>query len=296
MSTETTTADSGAGATAPAATPTNDAQAAQLEQQQQATTDPAAEDKAKAEAATKEEGEKKRNRTRDYINRLNGELAEERRQRAEYERRLADLERGQSRPSQQQQQRSADTGPQLEDFNFDLASWQQARDQWVIKQAQQGWSERQKQEEAQRQEQQTRATYTERVLAFADQHPDFEEAVGSIDPKFLTRELQLAIMGHANGPEIAYHLANNDEVLFNLASIRPELQAAAVDRLAARLGSASAAAVIPPAAPPAAPQKPITQAPPPAPRVGGRAVVDTPAEKLTDDQWYDKDRESRHKR
>jgi hypothetical protein len=102
-------------------------------------------------------------------------------------------------------------------------------------------------------------------------------------------------MAHENGPLIAYHLANDDEALFHIASIRPELQAAAVERLAARLSAAQQPADAPPVAI-APPIKPITQAPPPPPRVGGRAVAETPAEKLTDDDWYRADREKRRKR
>lgn len=294
MSTETTTADSGAGAPAPAATPTNDAQATQIEQQQAAAPDPAkAEADKQAEEARAGE-ERKKNRTKAYIDRINGENAELRRWKAEQEARTQTSQP--PRTTQQPSQAQAEHGPQLEDFNFDLAAWQNARDAWVIEQAGQRITQTQKKAEELRKHQETAASYQERVDAFTDTHPDFVEVVGSIDPKFLTRELQAAIMAHERGAEIAYHIATDEDALFNLASIRPELQAAAVDRLASRLGSATAAAATPPAAPPAAPQKPLTQAPPPAPKVGGRAVTETPPEKLTDDDWYQRDRAKRGKR
>jgi hypothetical protein len=292
MTTETTTADSGAGDVAPAAVapPTNDAQAALQEQQQAAKPEPTAEDKAKAEEA-KKDGDKSRNRTRDYINKLNADLAEERRARAELQRQV---EQGRhAQPRQAAQTADHDGPPRLEDFEWDLERWQRAN----IDYTRQELTKEHQQAESQRKQQTTVDTYMQRVDAFAESHPDFMEAVGLIDQRMLTPELQLAVMAHERGPEIAYHLANNDEALFNIASIRPELQAAAVERLAARLSAAPPPAVIPPAAPAfVPPPKPLTQAPPPPPRVGGRAVAETPAEKLTDDDWYRADRERRRKR
>lgn len=292
MSTETTnTAESGAGATAPAVTnPTNDAQAAQIEQQAAATPDPAKVEADKQAEDAKAGEERKRNRTKAYIDRINGENAE-------YRRRLAELEARTSAPAARTPQSTtaqADRGPQLEDFNFDSVAWQEARDAWVIEQASSRITQTTQKAEELRKQQETAASYQQQVDAFTDAHPDFSEVVGSIPPQFLTPELQAAIMAHERGAEIAYHIATDEDALFNLASIRPELQAAAVERLASRMGRATAAAAVtPPAAPPAAPQKPLTQAPPPAPQVSGRAVTETPSEKLTDDEWHDRERAKR---
>jgi hypothetical protein len=102
------------------------------------------------------------------------------------------------------------------------------------------------------------------------------------------------------GPEIAYHLGNNDDDAFQLASIQPHLAAAAVDRLAKRLLAAhEAPGIAAPAAPIPTPSRiapPVSKAPAPLPSVGGRSPVATPPEKMTDDQWYAQDREKRRKR
>lgn len=303
--TDETTAQPGAGAAAPADTsnaaqqpakpaPRNDAEAAQQEAQAAAQQPTDAEKAAKAEADRQAEEKKKQqgNRTRDYINRINGENAEMRR-------RIAELEAGgqhQQRSTQPPQQQRQQGAPKLEDYNYDFAAWSEANSAYQRRE----WAKEQQQAATVRQQQETQARYDERANAFADQHPDFFEAVGSIDPQFLTAELQAAVIGHEKGPEIAYHLANNEDELWSLASIRAELLPAAIGRLAARLGAAP---------PPAAnqqqaalaptqqqPNKPISNAPPPPPSVSGRSPTDIPPEKLTDDEWYRRDAEKRRKR
>lgn len=265
------------------APPRNDAEAAQQEatNQQQAGD---AEKAAKAEAEKADEG--KRNRTREYIQRINGENADMRR-------RLAELERAQS-STPNTPQRQSQGAPTLEQYNYDFTAWNEANREYLIDQAKQGWTKEQKQAETQRQQQETIQRYEQRAAEFADDHPDFVEVVGSIDPQFLTVEVQAAIMGHEMGPQIAYHLANHEDDLWQLASIRADLMPAAVARLASRLGAAPPAPVQ--ASAPTPQPKPITQAPPPPPTVAGRSPSETPAEKLTDDEWYRRDRDKRRKR
>lgn len=270
--------------------PKNDAEAAQIEQQDA---------KAKAEADEKaaktatEQDEKKRNRTKEYIQRLNSDNADMRR-------RLAELESQQNRQQQPAQQRQpqarSDAPPAIEDYNYDLAAWTEANNAYNRQQ----WTKEQQQLATQRQQQETMQRYAERANAFAEQHPDFEEVVGSIDPAFLSNDLQAEIMAHEKGAEIAYHLANNEDDLWNLASVQPHLLPHALQRLSQRLSAASNAQPQQPATPlpPQQPlqTKPISSAPKPVPTVGGRSPTEVPVEKMTDDQWYQHDRERRRKR
>jgi hypothetical protein len=175
--------------------------------------------------------------------------------------------RNPSRAKQQQQQPQADTGPTLQDFNYDLTAFQHARDQWVIEQAEKRWTASQKQQASTAREQETWATYESKAAEFADDHPDFEEVVGSIAYP-LTEAAQAAIATLPNGPEIAYHLGNNDDDAYDLARTPPHLADAAVRRLAARLGAAPPP-VIPAAQAPVPKPKPISQAPAPVPTVSG---------------------------
>ena len=223
---------------------------------------------------------KKRNRTRDYIQSLQKRASEVDTLRAE-------LEQLKSRFSEPEKKE-----PKIEDFGYDPQEYMREVAKWEAEQAQARYRETESQRaEAQRQNEAV-AAYQQRAAEFADEHEDFFEVVGSIPPELLPQELQAAIMLHPKGAEIAYQLAQNEDELFNIAGLRPELMARAIERYASRMSDAPkgepAAPVVPALA--QAPQKPITQAPAPAPRVGGRAVAETPPDKMTDDEWYRQER------
>ena len=119
------------------------------------------------------------------------------------------------------------------------------------------------------------------------EHPDYDDTINSIPAQYLPDELKLALVTHERGPELAYHLARNRSDLFDIASRRPEMMAAAVEFLASRIAAPQ---------PNVPAQIPITQAPPPTPRVSGRSPTEVPSEKLTDDEWYRRRKESARKR
>lgn len=298
MSDENTQLSPGGGEALPAAevkAPRNDAEAAQ---QAAVQPSPAADDAAKAEEAkkadeAKQAEEKKRNRTRDYIERKTREAAEARAEAAELRRQLEERER-RAAPAHHQ--------PVMADGEPDITQYTDIREYTrdLVKWEREQQTQQQTKAEQIRKEQDTLSTYQQKVYAFADEHPDFFEAVGSIDTQLLPAELQAAVMAHELGPQIAYHLANDEDALFNLASIRAEFMPAAVARLASRLSAAPASTAAAPPAPaaaaPALAAKPISQAPPPVPQVGGRAPATPSPEKMTDDDWYKRDRELRRKR
>lgn len=261
----------------PANPPTNDAEAAQL--------DDARTDAANAEPAAdeKQAEEKKRNRTREYIKRLSGENAEMRR-------RLMEVESRQRQEAQRQQPGAGE--PRLEDFGFDVTEYAKA----YAQRERQQWEQEQQQSAQLRQFEESARTYDERAAAFAESTPDFFEAVGSINPALLHPQLQIAVLSHERGPELAYYLANNEDELFQLSSMRPELMPMAVDRLSSRLGAQRRADSQSQQQTPPAFSKQISKAPPPMPMVSGRSATETPSEKMTDDEWYRRDLERRRKR
>lgn len=268
----------------PATVPKSDAEAAQ---QQAESTKP---DDAAKKAET-DKAERTKNRTSEYIAKIN-------RERAELAAKVARLEsQGTTTASQASQ---TDKEPSLDDFDFDVASFNKAHAKWAVADAVRQQNESAKQADEGKHQQEVVAKYEERLATFADEHPDFQVIVGSI-PYQLCDALQAAIMAHERGPEIAYHLGNNDDDAFAMASVQPSLAAAAVDRLAKRLSAAPAKTesdqpVNQLAQAPAIPPKPITRAPQPTPTVSGRAASETPSEKLTDDEWYRRDVERRRKR
>lgn len=288
--TDETTPTQGGGEALPSAAPTstpaprNDAEAAA----QQATQSAPETDAQKAE---RDESERKKNRTKDYIDRIN-------RERSELAAKVARLEAAQNGHQPGKSESTGEKEPTLEDFDWDMTAFNKAHTKWSVDQALSEREKSTKQAEDARKQQELVTSYNDRAATFAEDHPDFTEAVGSI-PYQLSNEIQAAIMAHERGPEIAYHLANNDDDAFNLSNVLPHVAAAAVERLAKRITAApqkpeSTAATTNQLAQPAA--KPITNAPKPPATVTGRTPTDVPAEKLTDDEWYRRDKESRRKR
>lgn len=235
-----------------------------------------------------EESEKRKNRTAAYIERIKRERNEA----------IAELTRSRqpTQPSTATKGADSDKEPTPEDFEWDLVAFNKAHAKWAVASEFKRHEETNKREESQRKQVEVATSYNDRIADFAADHPDFHEVVSTI-PYQLGDEIQAAIMAHAKGPEIAYHLGINDDDAFQLASIQPQLATAAVERIAKRIsGAPKAEETTQTAAPPVAAPKPVSQAPAPVRTVSGRAPAETPQEKLTDDQWYAKDRESRRKR
>lgn len=289
--TDENTQDLGAGEalpadTAPAAKPApkSDAEAAQAE----AETPPAPTPDPAKEAAEREATAKK-NRTKEYIARINGRNAELEREIAEIKARLPPPP---PKPAP----------PKPEDFYANPVEYTNA----VAKQAEQAAFERfqteQQERATQQKQQETWTAYNQRLETFAADKPDFQEVVGSI--RFpISADVQATIAAHESGPAIAYHLGLNENDAFLLASARPEMADYVLEQIASRLNAAPDPARLPAHSqtPPALaalaqPTKPISQAPPPAPRVGGRSPTEIPPEKMTDDQWYAQDVERRRQR
>lgn len=245
-------------AAAPAApVPRNDAEAAAQDAAQKT-----------AQPEAKPDAPPKRNRTGEYIHRLQSRVDDLTRQ--------LDAQRN-PKPAQ-----PATPAPTLEQANFDQTEYANARAKWEADNAVEQYKHQQQQESARHQLQEISDGYNTRITDFAAVHPDFAEKVAAI-PYVPGDAVQLAIMTHERGPEIAYAIANDDDLAFQLASIQPHLAAAAVERIAARLTAT-------PQAPPSSIQsviaRPVSKAPAPVQTVSGRTASETPPEKLTDDQWW----------
>lgn len=254
--------------------PKSDAEAA--EQEAAATPEVQASEKPKPDPAAQDKEERQRNRTTQYIERLKAEVAQ--------------LRQAIPQPAQPQAAKAAPEGePTLDKYDYDIAAFTRAHADWAVKEALSARDQEQQTRAKEAERQEALSKYEEQVQSVLDEHPDFYEVVGTINPQFLSPELEAAIIRHPQGARLAYHIATNDDDAFLLASTRPELVAAAVDRLAKRLNAPA------PAAKPAAP-KPITQAPAPPPSLAGKSSVTVPAEKLTDDEWFARERERARKR
>jgi len=238
--------------------PRNDAEAAQQEQAK-------AETEAQKKPEPKPEEKPKRNRTGEYIHRLQSRVNE-----------LTAALEAQKNPTK------APDAPTFEQSNFDPAAYAEARAQWAAQTAVDTYKQQQQQQNVQRQMQEITDGYNAKLGEFTAAHPDFAQKVQAI-PYQPSDAVQFAIMAHEKGPEIAYAIANDDDLAFQLASIQPHLAAAAVDRIASRLAAAPEA---PQPTQPVVTARPVSNAPPPVQTVSGKTPSATPPEKLTDDQWW----------
>lgn len=224
------------------------------------TAENASEAAKQAEEHEKSRLEKRRERTREHISRLTAErnaLSEE----------VARLHASQR-----------DVVPQALEPNPTDADYYEKLTDWKIEQRIRAERDKMEQERAAVQQQSVLNDYNRKVAEFAQDHDDFAEVVGSLPQDLLTADVYAAIIGHPRGPEIAYHIANNEDDAFLLASVNPHAAKVAVDRIAKRLAA------------PQKPTNPISRTPEPLATVGGRAPVEVPDEKLTADQWYERRR------
>lgn len=123
---------------------------------------------------------------------------------------------------------------------------------------------------------QTITAHKEREAEFAKKVPDYFE-VAHYAP--ITESMAEIVMESDMSAELAYHLGKNRQVALNLARLTPIQQAREIGRIEAKL-----AAKPTPAA--------TSNAPPPAPRLGGAADAGTAAkpdspdsDKLSDAEW-----------
>lgn len=255
-----------------ATVPKSDAEAAVLEAA--ATPEVQESEKPKPDPVAQDKEERQRNRTTQYIERLKAEVAALRA----------------ATPQPVQQAAKAPEGePTLDKYDYDIAAFTRAHADWAVKEALSARDQEQQTRAKETERQESLHRYEEQIQAALDDYPDFYEVVGSIDPQFISPELEAAIVKHPQGARIAYHIGTNDDDAFLLASTRPEMVGAAVERLAKRLNAPAPAAI------PAAP-KPITKAPAPPPSLAGKSSVTVPPEKLTDDEWFARERERARKR
>ncbi len=239
----------------------------------------AAREQTEREEAARQET-KKKNRTTAYIERMKAENQAARQK-------LAELEAKLTQPAQPAASEPVEGEPRLAEFNYDFEAYQRAHTRWGIAQADKVREDSRRQADLSRQQQELGQTYQSRVDTFTEDHPDFVEKVMSLPP--LPWEIQAAIMGHEKGPELAYHLAQNRKELLDLSRTPANLLGDAVTDLASRLKPAPQAA-------PQTPVRVVSSAPAPTPTVSGRTAGETPPEKLTDEQWLERQKEADRQR
>lgn len=219
------------------------------------------------DAAAGDAAAEKRNHTAKYIERLQ-------RQNADLRAKLGRKPQGEN----SEQPKQAAEEPSLESCNYDMQEFIRQQAQYTARRERDEFIATAQRQADESQFAKLHASYVERANAFAQDHPDYVEAVSGLEDYGYLPIVQATIMDHARGPEIAYYLANNEDDAFDLARTPPMLVAKAIARIERRMGATNRTEPTNTNA--------ITKAPPPPARVTSRSAVEPNPAKMTDSDWY----------
>lgn len=179
------------------------------------------------------EHEQKQDSTPKGIKKKFGKLTKEReaaRQEAEFWK--AEALKG-ARPQTQQVQAATDSKPQLADFGYDVEAYTEALTDWKVEQKVTAKLE------AQAKQSQLKTivdNFDSRGREFQKQFPDYEEAVmDAFAGKPLDHDSAAVIQESELGPEIAYYLAQNEDVLSKLRSLPVAKRLVEIGRIETKL-------------------------------------------------------------
>lgn len=103
--------------------------------------------------------------------------------------------------------------------------------------------------------------FTAKADAFAEQHPDFHDAIAELDAIVPMPPFVAEVVGESErGPELAYYLAHNVQEAQQIAMLPPHLAAVRLARIESKLSAPVA--------------KKLPSAPPPVATLGGSSVVE----------------------
>lgn len=198
------------------------------------------------------------------------------RARRDAERRADALERELASLRQQQPAQHSSQGPEkaptLADFNYDQDAWSAAVIEHAAKlaaaKAEQTFTsktQQQRQQDAQR-------TFEERAAKYAADHPDFDKAMDDLGRTIrFAPEVVEAISLSDHGPAVVHYLAQHLDEADRVARLPVHLAAVQLGRIEAQVSTPK--------------PKPVTNAPNPAPTLGGGAAASKDPERMTTDEW-----------
>jgi hypothetical protein len=221
---------------------------------------------------SEEDVQKKRNSFQERINQKTRQVREAEHRAKEAEERAQLLEQRMN-----QNQPNLERFPQLDDFDYDQNSYQQAVVQYNAalnqRTVQQALTQQEKLQVEHLRRQANQATveaFKERSQAFASEQTDFMAKVSA--PSFVQGEaMQQAIILSDNGPALAYHLASNPQKTNAINAMAPGLAMMELGRIAQALS----------------PSKPVltSNAPPPAKSVRASGKIEKDPDKMTTQEY-----------
>lgn len=221
-------------------------------------------DEEKAKQQAEHEGEKKRNRAQERIQQLA-------RERAEYKRELEELKAKQSAPK-------TTAAPKIEDFE-DYSEFQQAQQEFFVKQAEDRVLAKIQQDKSQQTLMQRRAEFESALVEAATELSDFDTVVQT----GLARDLPMPITLDELADEFGYDAKTQTRLLYELAKDEDfhELVSSSSKLKAARLLSEKVDSFTKTTTAPK-----VSKAPPPINPVKANAAATRNPATMSDEDWY----------
>ena len=198
------------------------------------------------------------------------------RARREAERRAEALERElaslrQQQPAQHKPQ-SIEKAPAIADFNYDVDAWSQAMSEYAIAQAESRVEQKISAKTQQERQQSAQKSFEERAAKYAAEHPDFDQAVDDLGRTVrFSPEVIEAIGVSDHGPAVVHYLAQHLDEADRIARLPVHLAAVQLGRIEAQVSQPK--------------PKPVTNAPKPAPTLGGGAAASKDPDRMSGDEW-----------
>lgn len=228
-------------------------------------------DEEKAKQQAEQEGEKKRNRAQERIQQLA-------RERAELKRELDEIKAKQSAPK-------TTAAPKIEDFE-DYSEFQQAQQEYYVKQAEERVLAKIQQDKSQQTLMQRRAEFESALVEAATELSDFDTVVQT----GLARDLPMPITLDELADEFGYDAKTQTRLLYELAKDEDfhELVSSSSKLKAARLLSEKVDSFTKTTTAPK-----VSKAPPPITPVKANAAATRNPAAMSDEEWYQHEIKSR---
>lgn len=170
------------------------------------------------------------------IDELTREKYEARREADELRKRLEALEQGKKPAPEQPAAPQPDAEPTLEQFDFDVAKFTQARDKWVRENAVKEVETKRQQEARESERKAHKEAFDKRLSAFEKDNPGAWDAAVKA-PMTLTPPMLEVIATSEHGPHLGVYLSQNLEEADRISKLSPVAAAAALGRIEASLAT-----------------------------------------------------------
>jgi DNA repair exonuclease SbcCD ATPase subunit len=226
------------------------------------TTTPAETVEQAAERVRDEKG-----RFQSRINEITARAGRAERALAEREARLAQLEA----QLQQRTPVTTDKPPAFEDFQ-DLNQWAAATAEFAAAQAEKRAEQKFRERAQQSSQEQVFEQYAERERAYAAADPGYQDAYNALASSVRLQPTTLEVIAASDhGPAVIKHLGTHLDVADRISRLPPHMAAAEIARIEAQVKAPKA--------------KPVSNAPPPAPVVGGASTVKKDPDAMPIEEW-----------